>query len=426
MQLSLIYGILSLALLIAAFFFINRSNKLIISLLTAGAFFIYLMENISPLEMTEAFGTNTNVLSLFLMIPLVGAYMSFTGYLTSLKHYIAEKSAESGNHPYRLSFTLMLCIGFILNFGAMAIIRQIADESFRSFHQKKLTLHLMRGFACCMLWSPYFVNIGLVVAIFDISWFSIGFFGLFLAAVFAGLSTLWLRRIDFSGDVTIENTSRSLKHKVSILPLIRFGILFVSLSFLFYYNADASMIVIVSLLAIFLPIVFALAKKEMGGYLSYVFSDIRHSFLRVKNEMAIFIAAGFFGTAVSSTAAGEVISNSLAVWTSGSVLLFSFIIMLVTLMFALVGVHPIIIIIGIGSSLSPESLGISHEYAALLLVSSWTIATQISPFSGQVLMASRLMDVTPLSVIKQNASFVAAAFVCVGTALYSLYYFQFI
>jgi hypothetical protein len=41
-------------------------------------------------------------------------------------------------------------------------------------------------------------------------------------------------------------------------------------------------------------------------------------------------------------------------------------------------------------------------------------------------MASRLMDVTPLTVIKQNAAFVAAVFVCVGIVLYSLYFFQFI
>lgn len=420
-DMSLIYGLLSLLLLTAAFLVISIPNKLIILLLTGSASFIFIQEGTGPREAAEAFGTNANILALFLLIPLAGTYMSYTGYLTSLKQFIVKRSTVSGSHPYRLSFLLTLSIGFVLNYGSLAIIRQIADESFRSFREKQLTLHMMRAFACCMLWSPYFVNVGLITALFDVSWFSIGLFGMIMALIYALTAAFWLRFTSFSQEQIVENKPEPMEREASILPLLRFGGIFTGLSFLLYYMFDVSMIVIVCTTAVFLPALYALIKKEANGYYAELIKDSSHAFLRLRNELSIFIAAGFFGTAVSATDAGTVISSRLADWTSGSVLLFTVIIIAVTTMFALIGFHPIVIIIGIGSSLNLEALQISPEYASLLLLASWTTATQVSPFAGQILMSSRLMKVTPLELSKKNMGFTAAAGTLLVLFLYSLH-----
>ncbi|SDN33062.1 hypothetical protein [Alkalicoccus daliensis] len=421
-DISPVYGFLALLLLSAAFFSIQRINKIIISILTITAVFIAAEENFTPAAAAAAFGTNVNILALFILIPLVGSYMSYTGYLNQLKQFIILKSSGNKNRPYRLSFTLMCTAGLILNFGSMAIIRQIADESFRSFYPKKMTLHMMRGFACCMLWSPYFVNVGLVLALFDVSWFTIFGYGLVLAVLYGVLSAIFLSDIKFSEDTLITNEGKRQDASAEIIPLLRFTLVFIGLSFLVYYAADATMIEVVTFLAILIPYIFAVFKREVIGFSQHIMEQITGSFQKVKNELAIFIAAGFFGTAVAATNFGTIISELLIQWTLGSVLFFTVLIMFITLLLALVGIHPIIIIIGIGSSITPAAIGISAEYAALLLLVSWTVATQLSPFSGQVLLASRLMSEKPVEVSKKNSKFVLVAFVVLSTAVYSFHF----
>lgn len=425
-NLAPLYGILAFILLIAAFIVIQPVNKLIISALCIAAAIISFNHQEDLLTVAASFGTNVNILALFLLIPIVGSYMSYTGYLNQLKQFIILQSKSSQNRPYRLSFLLMVTAGLILNFGSMAIIRQIADESFRYFQVKKLTLHMMRGFACCMLWSPYFVNVGLVIALFDVSWFTIGGFGFILAILYAGLSAVFLSRINFTEEKIISNEEITAKASSSLLPLLRFTGIFILLSFVTYYMLEISMIIVVCFLAVIVPSFYALVKREATGFSHYLTSQITGSFWKLKNELAIFIAAGFFGTALSATAFGEIISTLLLQWTLGSVLLFTLLIMLVTVLLALIGIHPIIIIIGIGSSITPAAIGISPEYAALLLLVSWTVATQLSPFSGQVLMASRLMNVKPTEITKQNALFVLVCFIVLSIVMYSFYFFGWI
>lgn len=425
-DISPLYGIFALILLAAAFIVIQPVNKIIISVLCIAAVIISIQQEQQLLTVAASFGTNVNILALFLLIPLVGSYMSYTGYLNQLKEFIVRKSKGNKNHPYRLSFLLMVTAGLILNFGSMAIIRQIADESFRSFRMKKLTLHMMRGFACCMLWSPYFVNVGLVIALFDVSWFTIGGFGFILALIYGALSAAFLPQISFAEEKIIANEEKETNVSSNIKPLLGFTAVFILLSFFVYYAIDVSMITVVSYLAVMMPFIFAAVKKEALGFSHYIGSQITGSFSRLKNELAIFIAAGFFGTALSATTFGEVVTDSLLVWTLGSVLLFTLLIMLVTVLLALVGIHPIIIIIGIGSSISPAAVGISPEYAALLLLVSWTVATQLSPFSGQVLMASRLMNVQPMEITRENAWFVFVSFLILSFTMYSFYFFGWI
>lgn len=401
------YSVLGAFLLSCSFLFIPNKNRFIVLALVIIGSICLFIEKVPLSVAIMGFGENTNLLSLFLLIPLIGTFMSTSGYLSALKEKVQEREEKGGQHPYRLSFFLTSTIGVLLNYGSMAIVKRISEESFSSYRDKKITLNIMRGFGFCMLWSPYFVNVGLILVLFNLSWFDIGGYGLLLGGIYLIVSWLAFNKISFSNDPIIEQTDKKDRdsYHQSLVPFFIFSLVLISLSFLLDYLLEVNMITIVSLLALVLPVIWAIFTKVIRSYIHDVSEQVQYSFIRLKNELAVFVSAGFFGMALSQTDIGLYISGILFDLSFGSVFLLSIFIVGLSIILAQIGVHPVIIIIGIGSSLSPEKFGVSPEYMAIILLIAWTTATQMSPFSGQVLMASRLMDQPPSAIIKQNITF---------------------
>lgn len=425
-SIMLIYSILGAILLVFTLIFLSHvSRSVVLTLLIVGAICYYL-EKVALKDALLGFGENINLLSLFLLIPLIGTFMSSAGYLSVLKEKVQEWERKGSQHPYRLSFFLTATIGTLLNFGAMPIVKRIAEESLSAYQDQKLTLTIMRAFAFCMLWSPYFVNVGLVLVLFDLSWFDIGGYGLVLAGIYLLICWLMYRSISFSDDPIIEHThsEKKFSSKQSLSPLLTFSFVLIGLSFLLDYLLDVNMLTIVSLLSIILPFCWAAGTKTIRTFTHDVSEQVQASFFRLKNELAIFISAGFFGKAISETEIGSYISTILFQSSLGSVYLLSFFLVLLAILLAQIGIHPVIIVIGIGSALSPEKFGVSPEYLAMLLLVAWTMATQLSPFSGQVLMASRLMAKPPKVIIIQNLPFVLLLSFILITTIYGFYWFE--
>ncbi len=405
--LVLTYSVLGAILLISAFLFISSVNKIITFILVLLGTLCLIFEDISLQVAITGFGENTNLLSLFLLIPLIGTFMSTAGYLKALKTKVQQKERNGQQHPYRLSYFLTATVGVLLNYGSIAIVKQIIEESSSSFKNKQLTLNIMRGFGFCMLWSPYFVNVGLILVLFNLSWFDIGIYGLTLSFIYLLISWLFFKRISFSEDVILTNKQKSVDtiENPSLTPFFIFCSVLVFLSFVLDFILSVNMLTVVCLLAIVLPFIWAICTRVIGAYRRNVLEQVELSFYRLKNEFSVFISAGYFGMALSYTEIGSFLSNFIYNISQGSVFILSASIVLFAIILAQVGIHPVIIVIGLGSALSPLKFGVNPEYIALILLIAWTTATQMSPFSGQVLMASRLMNESPINVIKQNTSF---------------------
>ncbi|WP_416150577.1 hypothetical protein ACM26V_06280 [Salipaludibacillus sp. HK11] len=424
-----LYSTLGALLLFFAIFSISFMNRGVVLVLVVIGTIIFAFENV-PLEAAiHGFGENISLLSLFILIPLIGTFMSTAGYLTTLKEKVKLREKSGGKHPYRLSYILVATIGPLLNFGSLAIVKKIADESFSSFQERKMTLHMMRAFAFCMLWSPYFVNVGLVLVLFEVSWFDIGGFGFIFALIFMGISMVMLPSISFPEDPIVKNNigeTNSRLEKASLKPMVFFAAVLVVLSLVLDYVLDVNMLIVVSMLAVVLPVIWALFSRLFTVFIFEVYEQVIGAFSRFKNELAIFISAGYFGLALSYTDLGDSLSTLLFNLSFGFVYLFTLFVVVITIALALIGVHPIIIVIGVGSALSPEMFGVSSEYLALTLLLSWTLATQVSPFSGQVLMSSKLMKTSTMIIARENAVFVFVCFLILPIILFCFHFFGWI
>ncbi|MBU8907346.1 hypothetical protein KH400_12065 [Desertibacillus haloalkaliphilus] len=426
--LEILYSSLAGIVLLFAIFSVRRLNQVVAVLLVVVAGVIFILNQVPPLTIISGFGENINLLTLFLLVPFFGVIISIGGYLTALKEKVHEQEQHNKAHPYRLSYLLTASMGAILNLGSMPIVYRIAVESFSGYRRKKLVMVLLRAFGFCMFWSPYFVNVGLVLVLFNVSWLHVGWVGFLIGLCYLMISLFFFNKIHFADDPMVEtddiggavNRGEATKKLVSLLC---FSVTLLIISFILDYLLLVNMLTVVSVLALFYPVLWAAIIGTLVDYLQAVVEQMKTAFIRLKNEIVIFISAGFFGLALSYTEVGDVISHLIYDASYGSIYVMSILIILLSIFLSFCGIHPVIIVIGIGSSLSPALFGVSPEYMAVLLIVAWTLATQVSPFSGSVLMTSGLMQQSPWRVSQRNLGFVAVLLVSLPSLLVLLQHF---
>ncbi|WP_216829176.1 hypothetical protein [Alkalihalobacterium elongatum] len=425
--LKVAYSLLAAILLFSALPFVRKTSIIITIPLLVIGLVIFFQAEADATSFLLAFGYNINLLSLFLLVPLIGVFLSLAGFLTTLKVHIEQLEMEDNNksHPYRLGFLLTATMGAVLNLGSMVLVHRIIEGSMANFFRKKMVMVLLRAFGFCMFWSPYFVNVGLVLVLFDVSWSSIGLYGLIIGMVYVLISLFYFPKLNFATD-EIHLQPKELKKEVEQhLPPLRilfiFGAGLFLCSFILETLLPVNMLSVVSLLGFFYPLVWAIVSKQFREYTREFFAYVNQCFTRLKNEIVIFISAGFFGAALSLTEIGTQVSQTILTISQGYIYVMTLIVISFAIILSIFGIHPVVIVIGIGSALSPQLFLVSSEFMAILLLIAWTLATQVSPFSGSVLMASGLMNFSSIEIAKKNSQFVL---VCMFVLAFFLYLFH--
>ncbi|RSL33395.1 TRAP transporter large permease subunit [Salibacterium salarium] len=423
-----LYSTIAAVLLFFSIYKMNNINRFIVVLLLIIGSVLFLFYEASFTAVLHSFGENLNLLGLFLLIPLFGALMSEAGYLQALQTFLLHREETHKAHPYRMGYLLTASMGSLLNLGSMPLVYNIGYESFSSFENKKFGLTLLRGFGFCMLWSPYFVNVGLILVLYDLSWGEIGGYGIILALVYTGIVLSFFPFSNFSDDERIENVRSTQDNPQKTSSLLKACLLYIVillvLSFVMEALMPANMLTIVSIIAVIYPLVWAYMVKIFQSYIHAAVHHVFHSFERLYNEIGIFITAGFFGEALARSDVGHWLSNGILQLSKGVIPALILILMVTAMLLAFVGIHPVIIVLGLGSSLSPDHFGVSPAFMGVLLLSAWMLAVQISPFSGSVLMASNIMRESPWRVVRKNSLFIFTLMIIITLLLSLMHWMQ--
>lgn len=420
------YEIGAAMLFLITLIYARRSSKITGILLISIGSVMFILKGVHGWTILEGFGKNMNLLTLFIVVPLISVMISTGGYLTALKQKMIslQTKSDSGAHPYRLSAILTSGMGLLLNLGTMPIVYRIAEESFSPFYKKKMGIVLHRAFTFCMFWSPYFVNVGIMLVLFDISWSEISIAGIIIALGFLVITMIFFRWVHFDNDLLTdgnESMTEAEDEKVvhqKLKGLFTGGMILFLFSFLLEVWLEVSMLTIVSVLGLLYPLIWSMITRIVKEYLQAAIQYVSGAFDRLKNEMLIFISAGYIGVAIQQTEAGLWVSSMIDQLSLGSTYLMSILITFFVIFLAMIGIHPVIVVIGIGSSLHPEWFGVSPAYLAVNLLMAWGMATSLSPFSGSVLMTSGLIKASPFSVVKQNLPFIAVCFLILPILLW--------
>ena len=134
-----------------------------------------------------------------------------------------------------------------------------------------------------------------------------------------------------------------------------------------------------------------LAQEFRGDYFN-------ESLPKLKSEIVLFVGAGFLATSVGYSHVGDYVPLLLHNMVGNSGVLYALVVVFGILLFAAVGIHPIITMTIIGSTVDPSAYGISPTLMALIFTISWAMGISVSPSAANVIAISGLAERSPVYI----------------------------
>lgn len=291
-----------------------------------------------------------------------------------------------------LTFTVHL-LGGVLNLAGFSLLASIVSNKLNSVTRKRFTLAIMQGFTSVTTWSPFMVSMPVVLfAVPGVSWSDIAAIGFLVAVIYMTAGWLVDRIFYYQPVDDLDQNAMTMPVKTKWRVA---GILIALITLVMGFVEVSGLSIPVSL-AITIP-PFSLIwywsmlrsqDKEVRikeGMIYQVFAG----FPNLRGEAWIFVGANIFGVGVASLISPEIV-RGLLVNFSITAELALVLLPLTIVSFSVIGLHPVIPVILIGELLPPEVLGLRPWVMALMLVSAWGLSINVSPFSGVVLLMSRI------------------------------------
>ena len=316
-------------------------------------------------------------------------------------------------------------LGAVLNLAGLQLVASLFDPDMRPRLRQRLTIAVVRGFSTAVLWSPFFVGMGVILTVLPgVSWLSvapIGFaLGLALVALAWGLDRLTRPR-------PAEPADRP-PHDTAGLPRAAGGVatVFLALAVPVIGLAEGAGLSIVIALGLVAPPLALLWRRRLAAHAHGapapppLLATVVGRLPSLRNEAALFLSATVFAVGLSHAVDGAVLQGWLAAPGLPTALRTAALTTLGTLLGGL-GVHPVVLAILVGEILTPDVLGLTPVTVALILSTAWGLGTQMSPFSATVMQVGRLLDVSVFRVAwLWNAPFCLPGAALAGLAIGAL------
>jgi hypothetical protein len=256
--------------------------------------------------------------------------------------------------------------------------------------QRFATVATTYGYVLPILWTPVSGVVGVVLHSMRLEWTALlpALISLSIAGLLLNWALFWL--IELRGRPVAAMPPPLAPGAPSVGPALRhlgqmlLGIvLMVTLIAVFDRLLNIGMLTVVTLLAIPFSLGWSMALGQSRAYLRAAHVHMTARLPRLADQFAIFLAAGFFVSAMHLSGADHAVNQAfLALHQVLGTRLFLLAMPLMALTAAMAGLHPLVAIALLGQSLRPDVLGIDAELLALTLIGSSVLTYMLGPFSG--------------------------------------------
>lgn len=362
---------------------------------------LYVIKGHSFEMISDGILANLPLLALFVLVPLISIPMKVEGYLDSVKYYM-RRIMNKPTKIYGGISLLLFFIGPVLNLGSIKLLHEMIKDL--KVHSAILVKSYLAGFSPVILWSPYIASVALVLLYLNIpvsDYIPAGITLAFIQFVIGNfLFWLWTKRNQNVSEQILLHASDegNDKNKRKIFSL--FMTLFLLMGIVFFMESMTHwpMMFLVCLLSIGYPLTWLLFNgrfKELKDHLKEYHIQTSTS---LNNEVVLFLSAGLFGRALSGTSFAEGIQLFFVNISNVSFILFCFTIMVTIVTLTFLGVHQIVVVTVLLTQVDPSLVGISPIGFALLLMTSWSMASIISPINPLNIIVSGAVNQSSVSV----------------------------
>lgn len=363
----------------------------------------------------EALSINLGLISLFAFVPMLLLPIEVGGYIRSIEDELKKIHSKQG-YVFVLLSSITFLLSSVINLAVIRVLFPIFKKT--GLSKDNLGRAMLIGFTSTNLWSPYFASVAIILHFMDLPYTKLGPYIFLLAVfhfIFGNIVVLFLlkqtKKVELSDEVQlqVENNNKNRRKIVQLLLIMSaiFCLLFMLEKF-----THQKMTTLVSAVGLLGSIIWIYFLKERARLKSLLSNYIFQSLPKIGNEVSLFVSAGFFGIIIMSTPLSQIV-NHLVNIIEDKVSLFFLIglIILLPVVLAFIGVHQIITVTLLATSISPETIGLSTVSYGVLLAAAWCHASAASPFSPVNLTISSVLDKSSLKIgIGSNYIFFIGSF----------------
>jgi hypothetical protein len=293
--------------------------------------------------------------------------------------------------------------------------------------QRFATVATTYGYVLPILWTPVSGVVGVVLHSLHLEWTALlpMLVGLSIAALLLNWALFWLIELRGRPVATVPVPPMSTTDPPSLSPALRhlsqmlLGIvLMVGLIAVFDRLLKIGMLTVVTLLAIPFSLAWSMALGKGIAFTQAAALHMTSRLPRLADQFAIFLAAGFFVSAMHLSGIDDVVNQAfLALHQTLGTRLFLLLMPLMALAAAVAGVHPLVAIALLGQSLKPDVLGIDVRLLALTLIGSSVLTYMLGPFSGTLGLMQSLTRIPGYRLALWNLPYAVGYLALLGGAI---------
>lgn len=366
--------------------------------------------------------SNLPLLTLLVLVPLLSIPLKMGGFFDSILVYLKRYE----NHPQKMFAaitTVLFILSPILNLGAIRIVHELMKDL--RLNATLLSKAYLVGFSSTILWSPYYAAVGITLLYLHVSITDYMSYGFGIAVLFLVIGNvlfgIWAKKqklgIDHHQSEAITSEHRK---NIKLLVFLIFSLMVITI--VAESITHWSMLVLVSLLALLFPAIWAVFSKQWGLLKEHLVDYRDKSVPIMNNEIIMYISAGFFGQSLKGTSFGHGINEFMTGLAQISFLLFALFILVTMIGVTFVGIHQVIVVTVLATQMDPQMLGTSKEILAMVIMVAWAASSILSPVNPINLLVSGLVKKSSIEVgVRDNGRYLLI--VCtIGIAILTFFH----
>ncbi|WP_337100652.1 hypothetical protein [Paenibacillus sp. YIM B09110] len=377
---------------------------LLTSAFVVGGVVLMLVQKADARMWWSAAGMNATIVTLFAFAPLFGIPVRLPKYVAALRRFY-ETKVQSGIVLYAGTQLLTQIMGAFINVGSISVVYHLAFVKPRPAGISKLLANaLNRGFAGAIVWSPYFAAMALITSALGVRWSELLPYLIvlsllsFLVSVGIDLRKLLDPEREVKKEAAPLSDQQGEPGESSVISEaeaedrqggggfpIGLGIYLataIAVILILESIVDLPMVLITCMTAVVVPLLWCLAQGQGSVYRQGLVNHMQVTLPSLKKEITLFLAAGFFSGSIGATGIGDSLPELLAgipipIWLS-----FSVMVVILMIISALIGLHPIVLVTIFATGIDPGAIQMSANDYAILLLGGWALSNPISPASA--------------------------------------------
>ena len=389
------FQVLSAGILIAVLIYVaprvKTPTKLVLAMVFLAGASLMIYSGAGMREWLRAFLQNGNLAMMLICVPMISMPFYYKDYQAELKKLVQARMRNVMSFLGLVSVCSHV-LSALISVGAMPIIYPLLKPFAAMYNADRFFLKTVsRGYFSSGFWSPAWATVIIYSVYTDVKWIKVIPVAIVFTVLYTAMNLLAVyfetRRNPQRFQIAEPEPGAEPDQKMIRIMMLMAAAMIASI-IIFNTSTGWDLMLVVTLVSVSFPLAAALVQRRVSAYRRLSKNYYNVSLPKVREQIAVFVLAGFLGRALDISGAGLAVAGFLPDWLRYSSQAMIIAIIMLMALPALVGVHPTATGTAMVAVLQPAALGLANYTFCLALVMGWIVGLMVAPFSAIALILS--------------------------------------